>query len=304
MKLPPRTALPLADAAALRPYARRTSAVRWLLAAAVLAAIAVGWVTAPSGDVARASAAGGRGTVVILDVSGSITDRGSAEIQHSLADAIRAAGPSGRLGLVLFSDTSMEALPPTAPVAGIQQFRRFFIAERSTVAGARISRGAAAAAALAGSGSRTLPYPQSPWGVSFSGGTEISTGLREARADLRRAGLVGGRVLLLSDLIDAPQDLPALRRELRAYAHDPLLDLRVRVLTSSVAQPLALYRQYLGRNAVLPAQVGPPPPLRTRVVYPLPLWLVAVALLGALLLTANELVGAPLRWRRRLEAVT
>lgn len=297
-----RSALPLADAAALRPYARRTSAVRSALAAAVLLALALGYVTAPSGDVAHASVAGGRGSVVVLDVSGSIAAQYSPQIQRTLGDVIRQAGPGGRVGLVLFSDTSLETLPPTAPAGALQQFRRFFIALRP---GKRPPQNdaSAAAAAVYDAGAGKGSYPQSPWAVSFTGGTEISTGLHEAREDLARAGFSGGRVLLISDLIDAPQDQPALVHELKAYARDPRLDLRVRVLQSNVPQPVALYRHFLGRGAVLPAQAGPPPPLRTHTTYPLPLWLVALALVGTLGLAANELVGTPLRWRRRLEVV-
>lgn len=292
-----RPALPLADAASLRLAARRTAFVRSALAAAILLALTAAYVAAPNGDLARAASAGGAGSVVVLDVSGSITDHGSAQIQHTLADEIRAAGPNGRVGLVLFSDVAMEALPPTAPAGALQQFRRFFIAIRTH--GKRQDP----SVTVDGNGARLLDYPQSPWGVAFSGGTTISTGLREAREDLRRAGLDGGRVLLLSDLVDAPQDEPALRRELRTYANDPRLDLTVRVLASTLPRPLSLYRSILGGAAVRPAQVGPPPSLRTDRHSPLPLWLIGLTAAAALALAVNELLGVPLRWRRAAEGI-
>ena len=288
-----RAVLPLADAPSLRPAARRTSVVRAGLAAAVLLALTAAYVLAPSGDLAPALASGGSGSVVVLDVSGSITDHGSAQIQHTLADEIRTAGPGGRVGLVLFSDVAFEALPPSAPARALQQFRRFFIAVKKRHG----AQGSNATVAVDSAGVRQLDYPQSPWGVSFSAGTTISSGLREAREDLRRAGLSGGRVLLLSDLVDAPQDDPALKRELRTYANDPRLDLAVRVLSSNLPQPLSLYRAILGARAVRAAQVGPPPSLRTGRHYPLPLWLLVLTAAAALALAANELLGVPLRWR-------
>lgn len=295
-----RSVIPLAAAPSLRPAARRTAVVRSSLAAAILLALTAAYALAPSGDLTNALAAGGTGSVVVLDVSGSITDHGSAQIQHTLADEIRTAGPGGRVGLVLFSDVAMEALPPSAPARALQQFRRFFIAVKKHPGAA----GADATTAVDSSGARTLDYPQSPWGVAFSGGTTISTGLREAREDLHRAGLAGGRVLLLSDLVDAPQDQPALRRELRTYANDPRLELAVRVLSSNLPQPISLYRSILGEPAVQAARVGPPPSLRTARHYPLPLWLIVLSGAAALALAANELLGVPLLWRRPAELAT
>jgi hypothetical protein len=295
-----RSVLPLADAPSLRPAARRTAVVRSGLAAAILLALTAAYALAPNGDLANALASGGTGSVVVLDVSGSITDHGSAQIQHTLADEIRTAGPGGRVGLVLFSDVAMEALPPSAPARALQQFRRFFIAVKKHPG----ASGADATTAVDSSGARMLDYPQSPWGVAFSGGTTISSGLREAREDLGRAGLDGGRVLLLSDLVDAPQDEPALRRELRAYANDPRLELAVRVLSSNLPQQISLYRGILGDRAVQAARVGPPPSLRTARRYPLPLWLIVLSAAAALALAANELLGVPLLWRRPAGATT
>ena len=292
-----RSALPLADTASLRRAARRTAFVRSGLAAAILLALTAAYAVAPNGDLARAAASGGAGNVVVLDVSGSITDHGSAQIQHTLADEIRAAGPNGRVGLVLVSDVAMEALPPSAPAGALQRFRRFFIATTKH----RGAHADAASVAVDSTGARVLDYPQSPWAVAFSGGTTISSGLREAREDLLRAGLAGGRVLLLSDLVDAPQDEPALRRELRTYANDPRLDLKVRVLSSTLPRPLSLYRGILGRSAVQAAQVGPPPSLRAGRHSPPPLWLIGLAAAAAAALAANELLGVPLRWRRSPE---
>jgi hypothetical protein len=288
-----RRSLPLADAPALRRAGRRTAIVRGALTAAALAAIASALLAAKSGATARAARSGPAGAVVVLDVSGSIDARDSREIQRSLAQEVRRGG---RVGLVLFSDTAMEALPPTAPASALQPFRRFFVALRGRARAAAPSWPPGAFDAVPDAAT----FPRSPWGVAFSGGTSISTGLREARAALRRSGLAGGRVVLLSDLVDAPEDEPALRRELAAYARDPALDLHVRALTPAVSpQPLGLYRKALGDRAVTAASAAPPP--RPAVGDPAPLWLILAAVAAAGALAANELVAAPLRWRAPAE---
>lgn len=290
-----RQALPLADLRALGRSARRASALRSGLAAAVVVLAAAAFAVAPAGGASPVADAGGRGTVAVLDVSGSISDRGSNEIQHALGKLIADAGPNGRIGLVLFSDVGMEALPPTAPVSALQPYRRFFIPRgRKRPHSSKVSP---ANAASAGVTARTLDYPQSPWGLSFSGGTAISKGLAAARASLRRAGMHGGRVVLLSDLIDSPQDQLALRRQLDAYARDPALELEVRALSTRMTQPIGLYRRMLGAAAAQDAQAGPPPPLPSSARRPLSVWLIALAALGAVALAANELLAAPLRWR-------
>lgn len=277
------SSLPLADAAALAPAAQRTAVLRLGLAAVLLATVLLAYLFAPGGD-PRALAAGGRGTVIVLDVSGSIDDdKSSTGIRDALDREIAAAGPQGRLGLVLFSDTAFEALPPTAPVAAIAAYRRFFVP-----LGKQRPAGRPQAQPFGRS------YPTSPWGLSFTGGTSISSGLRAARAALRRAGMAGGRVVLISDLADASTDGRALRRVLTAYAHDPSLDLSVRMLPSDVPGRTRIWRRFFGWRVLHApgAALAAPAPGR-----PLPLWLLAAAAAAALALAAHELLAVPLRWR-------
>lgn len=278
-------ALPLADAAALAAAARRTAAVRAGLALALLAAIAAGYLLVPGAGGARAHAAGGSGTVVVLDVSGSIEDEAQSKlIRRLLTEEKAAAGANGRVGLVLFSDTAFEALPPSAPASALDGYRRFFV----PVPGRRRAPFP---------GARPQPvYPTSPWAL-FTGGTAISRGLREARQALGRAGLDGGTVLLVSDLVDGPQDRPALRKELAAYTGDPHLDLQVRVLPSGLPQATARFRKDFGRDAVRAAAVPVAAPAAPTGRL-LPLWLIAAAALAAVALAAHELLAAPLRWRQ------
>src|SRR5207253_2588084 len=52
------------------------------------------------------------------------------------------------------------------------------------------------------------PYPPNPWSSSFSGGTQISSGLTLAHSVLASAGEPKGEILLVSDLDTAPDDVP------------------------------------------------------------------------------------------------
>ncbi len=279
------TAIPLADAFELRGAARRTAAVRALLAAGLVTAFLAAYLLAPGHDLGAAFAAGGRGTVIVLDQSGSIdTDTNARLIARKLLAEVRAAGPHGRVGLVIFSDTALEALPPVAPARALLPFRRFFVPD-----GRPPPQSAG-----------PLDYPQSPW-TSFVGGTSISTGLREALADLYRAGMSGGTVLLVSDLVDSPVDARALHAILERYAHSPNVRLQVRVLPSTLAQPTGLYRRILGPAAVGPARVAPAPPAPAAPAQPLSRWPLGAALLAAVALGLHELLAAPLRWRHAVE---
>ncbi len=56
-----------------------------------------------------------------------------------------------------------------------------------------------------------LPNPAPgdyPWVGVFTGGTRLSTGLARAIQALREAGIRDGQIVLVSDLRDAPEDLP------------------------------------------------------------------------------------------------
>ncbi|MBV8258886.1 MAG: VWA domain-containing protein [Actinobacteria bacterium] len=277
------TSIPLADAPELLPAARRTAVVRGLLAGLLLATVAMAYLVAPSHDLGRAFAAGGLGNVIVLDQSGSIDNTvNDRMIRKQLLAQAKAAGASGRIGLVLFSDSALETLPPTAPGRALRPFARFFEPLHGR------------AAALSSDS-----FPPSPWGT-FIGGTIISSGLREAIADLHRAGMRGGNVLLVSDLVDDPVDQNGLLAVLHEFAHSKTLHLQVRALPSGLSRPLALYRRILGPSAVQEATVAPEAPAPSP-SQPLSLWLIGAAALTAVALAVHELLASPLRWRRMLE---
>lgn len=258
-------ALPLADAQALRRPARRALMLR---AAAVVALAALLGALALATGVVQSRAHPTSASVVVLDVSGSIGPDASATIVRTLRAVAR---QGGRAGLVLFSDATQEALPPTAPASMLREYVRFFAA------------------------SRNGGLAHNPWTDDFSAGTQIGRGLAAARLALSRAAIERGRVILVSDVSDSILDAPLMRRELLAYARDPKITLRLAAVPGNDKSAVALFRRALGPRAFA---VGRPP---ASALAPesrgFPTTAVAVVVAIALLLAAYELTNAPLTWR-------
>ena len=151
------TSIPLADAGALRPAARRTFLVRAVLAVVLLGS---SWRRCSS----RATRTRGRSSrfrrtrsaIVVLDVSASISADTYARIGATLSSLARS---NGRYGLVVFSDQAYEALPPGTPAADLQPLVRYFTVPPAKGPGFAPS------------------FPPNPWERVFSAGTKISAGL-------------------------------------------------------------------------------------------------------------------------------
>jgi hypothetical protein len=178
--------IPIGTTATLTPAVRRTVILR-----VALAVVLVGLVVAAI-DTGRSKAAansglvpGGTGGMLVLDVSRSIKPEANRTITNVLQQLIDA---HTRIGLVAFSDIAYELLPPGSPSVELQPLLRYF----------------AAAPPKPGPD----PFPPNPWTTSFSGGTQISSGLAVAHAALTRAGQPKGPILLVSDLDTAPDDVP------------------------------------------------------------------------------------------------
>ena len=197
---PARPSIPSVDAHALAPSARRTR-----VALAVLARSAHSRSqsrssrrpTAPAG--APASLRGGDGLMVVIDVSSSTLGFSSMIAKSLLA---LADDPSQRAGLVLASQSAYMALPPETPGSALRGWQRMidYINEQNHKLAVRAKL------------DRTpLPNPAPgdyPWVGVFTGGTRLSTGLARAMQALREAGTRDGQIVLVSDLRDAPEDLP------------------------------------------------------------------------------------------------
>jgi hypothetical protein len=198
-------------------------------------------------------------TIVVLDVSASISTDTYAQIGATLATLARS---DRRLGLVVFSDQAYLALPQGTPAADLAPLVRLFTPKRAR-------RGFAP----------TLP--PNPWTSTFSGGTKISAGLTLAHS---LAVGEGGRlptVVLVSDLSDDPRDLTRLESILLAYRRDRI---PVRIVgLAPAASDLALFRDALDPP---PPVVSPPTrgeaPAKTRTAFPWALVLCALLTCAAI----------------------
>jgi hypothetical protein len=216
-----------------------------------------------------------RGTngIVVLDVSASISSDTYARISTTLHDLARS---HGRFGLVLFSDTAYQTLPPGTPSANLLPFARFFDVPPQTGPGV------------------APPLPRSPWSDSFSAGTHISAGLQLALDVASERHLRRPSVLLVSDLDDDTADLQRLTDVALAYRHAGI-PLRVVGLNPS-PEDAHLAASLLARPgdlrlARLPGEGGTS--FAGQSAWPLALLTVVVGLLLALFVPLAD----RLRWR-------
>lgn len=268
------SAIELADYPALARAAGRTRLLRVLAATAALGLAAIALLVAPSGSSPSAVLLphGAQG-IVVVDVSASISTDTYARIASTL-DRLRRGG--GSAGLILFSDTAYQALPPGTPVAELGAFERFFRVAPQTQPG-------------------ILPQPpQSPWTDQFSAGTRISTGLSLALAVLQEEHLRKPVVLLVSDLNDDAGDLESLTSVALAYRH---IGVPIRVVGLNPSPDDASFMQRLLpqgggiMSATLPGEKAG----ATKTGLPVTFIVVAIAL--AMVAAAYLAVTERLRWR-------
>ena len=127
--------------------------------------------------------------VVALDMSASISGPMYARVATTLRGIVNA---NQSVGLIMFSDTAYELLPPNSPPGAMLQFIPFFVPLR-----------------YYGS---TPVFGQTPWDT-FMGGTRVGEGLEMARLALKRAHVKHGAILLVSDLDDSNADQGLLEQE-------------------------------------------------------------------------------------------
>jgi hypothetical protein len=263
----------LADLPGFSEAGERTTLVRGAVAAGLAAALTGAVLLASSAGSGRAAVlpVGAKTGVIVIDMSASVAGpkfERIANVMRSLVAANQGAG------LVMFSDTAYELLPPNSPTSALLQFERLFGPE-AIVQGSPV-------------------YGTGPWS-SFSGGTRISTGLILGMQALQRAHVTQGSLLLISDLNDSSADAPALVDAAFALkkAHVP-----VRILPVGAApDSLRIFTQLFGASSFIP-----PTAFRTtstREVQPVaatwPWALLAVGVALIALLAANELFNTRLR---------
>ena len=277
MALRRRQSIPLADTSPLARAGRRTTAIR-IGAAAGLVALAVAAVLIgrhPRVHEVRFLPENSNG-IVVLDLSASISSETYSRIGQTLSEL---SSSRGRYGLVVFSDSAYEALPPGAPASAFQPLVRLFTLPPQRRPGVPPN------------------FPVNPWTDSFSAGTRISTGLELARSILIGDRLARPAVLLVSDLDDEPGDLPALTSVAVAYRQEGI-PLHV-VGLNPAPEDERLFRRFVGgsgslSHARLPNEVGSGSSSAA-----FPLGLVAIAIALAALLALNELWNARLVWATR-----
>jgi hypothetical protein len=268
-----RGAVALAELPRLAVPARRTTAIRLVLGVALALTLALAVHSGRAAGSGRAAVLPqGAGTgVVVLDMSASIAGAVYARVENVLRGIDQA---NQAIGLVMFSDVAYELLPPNSPPGALLQFLRFFVPER-----------------LVGG---TPVFQQSPWD-QFSGGTRISTGLREAARSLRVAGVKHGAIILVSDLDDSAGDQEPLVAESLALKHQ---HIPVRIVPLfSVAENKAIFSALFGADAfVAPSAFSRRAGERVQpLAADLPWTLIGIGAVLVVLLAGNE------RLNRRLE---
>ena len=268
-----RDAVALADLGELHGRMQRTAVVRIVLALALLGTLALLFDVARSAGAGRAAVfpEGTNTGIVALDMSASISGPTFARVATTLRGIVDA---NQSIGLVMFSDSAYELLPPNSPPGALLQFIPFFTPLRYY--------------------GGTPVFAQTPWDT-FSGGTRVGPGLEMARLALLRAKVKHGAILLVSDLDDTDSD--------QGFLSDEALKLRtdhipVRIVPLfAAASDLRLFGALFGQHTFVDPSVFTHTAKRhaASVAAPAP-W--AVLLLGTLLvllLAANE------RWNGRLE---
>lgn len=306
-------AIPLADLRELRLPLLRTALVRFALALLLLGLLAVAFMLVRGDDSAAGASLipGGEGGVIVLDLSASI---GSTPHLRT-ANALRYVQETRQsFGMVIFSDVAYEAVPPGTASTEMRSFMRHFGRVRLYPC---IRRGSRPCPVGTYEVAEDTPWEEynrlveaatrggsrvNPWSSSFRSGTRISQGLETARATLRREGMAGLGVLLISDLDDSLFDVPQLTQTLIRYEQEGI-PLKVVGLRPS-EDDRELFRRVLGDDAF----VTRPELQRRRDALvrerrsgsgtDFPVGLVAVAGLILLLLAFNEHLCGRLTWRR------
>jgi hypothetical protein len=261
MRLPRRSpVIETPDVRTMRRPALRTRLIRVALVVAAVALLAGAAASArglddgASGGLPRASG------VLVVDLSLSI---GSEDYDVIRSTIRRLVAADGSLGLVMFSDVPYEMLPPGSPASELQPLLRLLVPRKPTR-------------------DDDPGLPANPWSQSFSAGTRISSALELARDMLVRDGIRNGSILLLSDLVTAPEDVPRLARTLQAL-QDASITVRVVPLTP-LRDGKRIFEGLLGKEALIaPSRIASAQPLPTGTSSGLP---VALLVLGALALVA------------------
>lgn len=247
------------DARALRVASLRTRLLGVLLIAAAVALLALAAASARGLDVGERGLLPGSTGVLVIDLSLSIGNEDYDDIRRTVR---RLIDDDAAVGLVIFSDVGYELLPPGTPASELRPLLRLLVPRKSAP-------------------------PVNPWSRSFSAGTRISSALELAQDMLVRDRVKNGSILLLSDLITAPEDVPQLARTLHELRRQSIT-VRVVALTP-LNDGRAIFEGLLGKDAFIPpSQMGGPQPVETKARVELPAGLLVLGGLLLAVLAAHE----------------
>jgi hypothetical protein len=264
--------IPLADAPALRTPARLTLAVRATLATVAVGATAAFLVVSRHPDTRTVvPLPRNASTLIVLDVSASI----STDTYSRIGGTLAALSHSGaRIGLVVYSDTAYEALPPGVPASDLAPFVRYFTLPPQRQTGFAPT------------------FPPNPWTNTFTAGTRISAGMELAHT-IALAQRSRPTVVLVSDLSDDPNDLTALAAVAAAYGRDRV---PVRVVGLNPSSPDVTLFQHLFGPAASIVQAPTLDQVPPHDVTAFPTVLLALAIAAACALALREAWSPRLAW--------
>jgi hypothetical protein len=219
------------------------------------------------------------GGIVVLDLSASISSDTYSRIGQTLRQIVRRGG---RYGLVVFSNIAYEALPPGTPASALQPLERYFTL----------------IPAIKG---EQPTFPVNPWTSSFTSGTKISAGLGLALELIGTDRIKHPAVVLVSDLADDNSDVPQLDGVLAAYKARKIPFTIVGL--NAAPNDQAVFTSLLGKDvSVLQGALPGDHPTAGTATAKFPRSLLILTIVVALLLGANELRSARLRWDDTAEA--
>jgi len=272
---------PLAGAAA----GRATSAVVVVvLATAVVAAAGSAAVLTARVPQPPAAAPQPARTVIVLDVSGSLSS-GAYGLKLARELRLAAADAGATAGFVIFADSAVELLPPSSPAQAVAALARFAAVTRT-----------AARDRLAESSDAPRTYESAtPWSDAFIGNTEIASGVDLARRLLMRSrgSPSGGRIVLISDLQDGGLG-STLRRAVMRSREAGIAPVAIPV--GSTPSDIAHWRQLGGTVESVRSVRGVEVDARAdRTPDDAPIWPAVAAACFAVLLAALYLWSSPFR---------
>jgi len=247
------------DVGALRIVSIRTRVLRVVLVASAVVLLAFAIWSVRGSDVGTPALLPEAGGVVVIDLSLSIGDDDYNDIRGTLR---RLIDEDASVGLVIFSDVGYELLPPGTPVSELRPLLRFLVPPK-------------------------LGPPVNPWAGSFRAGTRISAALELARDMLFRDEVRNGSILLLSDLLTAPEDLPQLIRTLQELRGQ---SIGVQVVPlSPLRDGRVVFEGVFGKDALLaPSEIGGSRPVQAESGVALPAGLMLFGALLLVMLAAHE----------------